>query len=181
MRSTVLTARAVLVTLVATGCALAIPATAAAEPGEDAVPAPALPGPVQVAGPTADGADPSAVAACGQFADALDATSVYYGDFADSLESYEDPDYNDPAISSSNTLGRTALRQAAGVSLSAANTPGLSPDIANPMRSWSWGATKLLIKMGVRGSGETLNNTANDMNNHALAVQEACASAGTHA
>jgi hypothetical protein len=121
------------------------------------------------------------MSACGQFADVLDGTAVYYGDFADALETYAQPDYRDPAVATSNLTGRTALRQGAGVTMSAANTPGLSPDIGNPMRSWSWGATKLLVKMGLRGGSETLNVTANEMNNDALAVQEACASAGTHA
>jgi len=49
------------------------------------------------------------------------------------------------------------------------------------MRSWSMGATALLVKMGLRIPGESLNTTADGMNNHAAAVQEACAAAGTHA
>src|SRR3954466_1026585 len=48
----------------------------------------ASPGPVvQVApGPTADNADPAALAACALFGQVLDGSSSYYGDFADSLE-----------------------------------------------------------------------------------------------
>ncbi|MDT5323429.1 MAG: hypothetical protein QOF25_581, partial [Mycobacterium sp.] len=46
---------------------------------------------------------------------------------------------------------------------------------------WSLGATALLVKMGLRIPGDSLNNTANGMNNNANAVQEACAAAGTHA
>jgi len=49
------------------------------------------------------------------------------------------------------------------------------------MRSWSMGATTMLVKMGLRIPGESLNTTADGMNNHAAAVQEACAAAGTHA
>jgi hypothetical protein len=63
------------------------------------------------------------MSACGQFADVLDGTAVYYGDFADALETYAQPDYRDPAVATSNLTGRTALRQGAGVTMSAANTP----------------------------------------------------------
>jgi hypothetical protein len=167
--------------LVAIGMGLAASPVAFAEPDDAAQPAPPPPGPVEFSAPISDDASPAAVAACGQFADVLDATAVYYGDFADALEGYAQPQYRDPAVTSSNVTGRTALRQGAGVTMSAANTPGLSPDIANPMRSWSWGATKLLVKMGLRGGGDSLNVTANEMNNDALGVQEACAAAGTHA
>ena len=75
----------------------------------------------------------------------LDGSSNYYGDFADSIEG---SDYSDPAVASSNVVGRTALRQSAAVAMDAANTPGLQPEIADPMRIWSLGATKLLVKMG---------------------------------
>ncbi len=141
-------------------------------------PAPAVPV-VQVAvAPEADGADPAAVAACAQFAQVLDGSATYYGDFADS---YEGSTYSDPAVATSNVTGRTALREAAGLSMSAANTAGLNPAIATPMRTWSLGATKLLVKMGLRIGGESLNSTATEMNNQAARVQEACAAAGTHA
>jgi hypothetical protein len=172
--------RTIVAASVMAGVGLAIVPSAAADP-DDTVQNPGLPGPVTVAGPTADNADPAAVTACSQFADALDASSTYYGDFADALETYAQPDYQDPATVSSNTVGRTALRQSAGEAMDAANTPGLGPDIADPMRSWSFGATKLLIKMGLRGGGESLNSTANDMNSDATKAQEACAAAGTHA
>jgi hypothetical protein len=165
-------------TIVAFAIALSMAPWAGAEP-EDVVD-PGLPAPI-VAPVTADNADPAAVQACGQFAEVLTATATYYGDFADALETFEHVDYNDPATSASNVTARTALRQGAGVSMSAANTPGLAPQIADPMRSWSWGATKLLVKMGVRGGRETLNTTADEMNTDASNVQEACAAAGTHA
>ena len=55
----------------------------------------------------------------------LDGSSNYYGEFADS---FEGSDYSDPAVDSSNAVGRTALRQSAGVAMDAANTPGLQPD-----------------------------------------------------
>lgn len=152
---------------------------AAAQPA-DTVADPSVP-PVQVATPGNDNADPAAVAACGQFAEVLDSTATYYGDFADSLEAFAAVDYSDPAVESSNVVGRTALRQGAGVAMSAANTPGLTPAVAEPMRQWSVDATKLLIKMGLRGGRDTLNSTADEMNNDAIAAQQACAAAGTHA
>jgi hypothetical protein len=139
----------------------------------------AQPGPVQVfAAPTSDDAQPAAVSACSTFGQVLDGSSTYYGDLADSLEG---SGYSDPAVDSSNEVGRTALRQAAGVAMDAANTPGLQPEISDPMRMWSLGATKLLVKMGLRIPGDSLNSTANEMNNTASRVQESCAAAGTHA
>jgi hypothetical protein len=135
--------------------------------------------PVQVAaGPMSDNADPIAAQACAQFADVLDGSATYYGDFADS---FEGSSYSDPAVDSSNAVGRTALREAAATAMSTANTPGLSPEIADPMRTWSLGAAALLLKMGVRLPGESLNTTANTMNNDAAKVQQACVAAGTHA
>lgn len=175
------TGRAGAVSLVALGIGLGGAVTAHAD---DADSDPAAPGPAaqvaqaQVGAVTSATADPAAVAACGQFAQVLDGSAQYYGDFADSLEG---SDYNDPAVASSNTTGRTALRQAAGTAMDAANTPGLPGDIADPMRTWSLGATKLLVKMGLRIPGDGLNNTATEMNNEATKVQEACAAAGTHA
>ena len=121
--------------------------------------------PVQVAAaPTSDDVNPAAVAACGEFADSL-----------------EGSDYADPAVNSSNATGRTALRQGASAAMDAANTPGLQPEVGDPMRSWSVDATKLLVKMGLRIPGDSLNTTANEMNTDATTAQEACAAAGTHA
>lgn len=163
-------------TFIAIGMGIASPVTAFAD---DVTVDPSAPGPVQVATvATSDNADPAAVTACASFAEALDGTSVYYGDFADAIEG---SDYADPSVSDSNVVGRTALRQAAAVAMSAANTPGLAPPVADPMRSWSLGATKLLVKMGLRIPGDSLNTTATEMNNQATTAQEACAAAGTHA
>ncbi|KMO73084.1 hypothetical protein [Mycolicibacterium chubuense] len=152
---------------------------ASAQPA-DTVADPSSP-PVQVATPGSNNADPAAVAACGRFAEVLDSTATYYGDFADSLEAFAAVDYSDPAVESSNVLGRTALRQGAGVAMAAANGPGVPPAVADPMRQWSVDATKLLIKMGLRGGRDSLNATADELNNDAVATQQACAAAGTHA
>jgi hypothetical protein len=162
--------------LVALGLATtAVPMASA----DDLTVEPPSPAPVQVAAaPISDNADPAALAACAQFAQVLDGSSLYYGEFADT---FEGSDYSDPAVGSTNATGRTALREAAALSMNAANTPGLNPAIANPMRSWSVDATKLLVKMGLRIGGGSLNSTATEMNNDAVRAQEACAAAGTHA
>lgn len=140
----------------------------------------ATPG-VQLAAPTSPDADPAAVAACAQFAEVLDVAATYYGDFADALDEHARARYADPVVTETNTLGRTALRQGAVVAMDAANTPGLAPAIAAPMRGWSLDATKLMLKMGLRGGGATLDVTATELNNDAVSVQRACAAAGTHA
>jgi hypothetical protein len=151
------------------------PAASADDVGTD----PSSPGPVVVTPvDPSDNVTDAAATACGTFAQVLDGSSQYYGDFADS---FEGSDYNDPAVSSSNELGRTALRESAATAMQAANTPGLQPDISDPMRVWSLGATKLLVKMGLRIPGDSLNSTATEMNNQAEQVQTACAAAGTHA
>jgi hypothetical protein len=173
--------RTIAAAAVAASVGLAVVPSALADPDDGGDANPGMPGPVSAPGNTRDDADPAAVQACGAFAQALDNSAQSYGDFADALETWATPDYGDQATSQSNVVGRTALRQSAGVALDAAGTPGLSPDIADPMRSWSWGASKLLLKMGLHGSGDTLNTTANEMNDNATKVQQACAAAGTHA
>ena len=169
--------RTMVASVIALGVGMALTPTALADDttGDPSAPS----GPVQVAAaPTSDTATPEALQACAQFAQVLDGSATYYGDFADA---FEGSDYSDPAVSSSNVVGRTALREAAALSMTAAQTPGLDPAIAEPMRIWSLGATKLLVKMGLRIPGDSLNSTANEMNNQAVRVQEACAAAGTHA
>jgi hypothetical protein len=147
---------------------------------DDAGTDPSMPGPpvVVAPAPAGDNVTDAAATACGTFAQVLDGSSNYYGDFADS---FEGSDYADPAVDSSNSVGRTALRESAGLAMTAAQTPGLDPAIADPMRVWSLGATKLLVKMGLRIPGDSLNSTATEMNNQAEQVQMACAAAGTHA
>jgi hypothetical protein len=163
------------VSFFALGVGLAgVPTASADDVGTD----PSSPGVVVSTVDPSDNVTEAAVTACGAFAQALDGSANYYGEFADS---FEGSDYSDPAVDSSNGVGRTALRQAAGVAMDAANTPGLQPEISDPMRVWSLGATKLLLKMGLRISGDSLNSTATEMNNQAEKAQLACAAAGTHA
>lgn len=177
--------RMLTMSVLAVGIGLAVACPAAAEP-DVAEPAPApAPGIVPPAPPAelapaeplaADG-DP-AVAACSQFAAALDHASSYYSDFADSLaDPSMGPDWN----TSTNVTGRTALRQAAAAAMSASSTPGLQPDIAAPMQSWSVNATKLMVLVGVRAPVDPVNGKATDLNNDATNVQMACAAAGTRA
>jgi hypothetical protein len=155
--------------------------SAAAEPTDAVASDPAMPAPVAVTPmQTADPESPASVA-CAQFAAALDAASVYYGQFADTFDGSVHPDYSDPLVSDTNSLGRRALRQAASTALAAAGTPGLQSDIAGPIRGWSLDATKLMLKMGLRGGSQTLDVTATELNNDAGAAQLACAAAGTHA
>jgi hypothetical protein len=125
-----------------------------------------------------DNASDSAVKACDAFAQVLDDSSNNYGDFADEFET---SNYSDPAVDSTNATGRTGLRQDAATAMQTADTPGLDPSIADPMRVWSLGATKLLLEMGLRIPEDTLNSTATQMNAQAIGVQKACAAAGTHA
>jgi hypothetical protein len=89
--------------------------------------------------------------------------------------------YGDPSVSNSNVVGRTALRQAAAVALSASATPGLQPELAGPMQMWSLNAAKLFLTMGVGGGGDALNTAATELNTESHDVQMACAAAGTRA
>ncbi|CAN5507400.1 hypothetical protein BH11ACT7_BH11ACT7_33420 [soil metagenome] len=155
-------------------------AVASAEPADDTQSGPGIPMVTVETVQTVDSSSPAALA-CAQFATALDGSAAYYGYFAETIDGTQRPDYSDPAVSSTNTLGRTALRQAAALAMSAAGTPGLQPEIAAAMRVWSVDATKLLLKMGLRGGGDTLNATATELNTDATSVQTACAAAGTHA
>lgn len=151
-------------------------------PSGAAQPAPVAPGPVAVSEPQPVEAAPESVAACRQFARALDTAAVSYSEFANVLAiGQKNPDYLDPIVSANNSYGRTGLRAAATTALDAARTPGLQPDIAAPMRSWSMGAMKLILLMGLRADVDRFNNAANDLNTHTEAAQMACARAGTQA
>jgi hypothetical protein len=142
--------------------------TGSADPEQTVPPAPERPG---IAA--------SAVTACTQFAGALRVSSAYYNRFARSIAGDgAEVDYHDPKIMSENEDGRTALRKAATQALIASGTQGLQPEIADPMRTWSLRATKLLIAMGLRLDGDTLNDAATELNNDATEVQMACANAG---
>ncbi len=175
MRTTRTCERALAASLIALGMGFAFMPTAFADDGDGPNPG----APIQVAAaPESDNAQPAAVTACGNFAQALDSAQQYYGDFADS---FEGSDYNDPAVQSSNEVGRGGLHDAASVATDAANTPGLDPSISDPMHAWSMDATKLSLKMAVHIPGTSLDTSVAEMNTDATTVQKACAAAGTHA
>jgi len=120
--------------------------------------------------------------ACRQFGSALDLAASNYEDFAYATAGNGNAvDYQNPEVVQSNLLGRTALREAAGAALDAAGTPGLPGDVADPMRTWSLHATKLVLIMGLRGGGDSLNSAATDLNTDANNAQMACALNGSHA
>ena len=183
MRSSHVGGRMLTTSVIALGIGLSLAATVSAEPDAAPEPAPAPgmppvdPGTVPADPMAGDVGDP-AVAACSQFAAALDHAAANYSDFADSLA---DPSMGPEWNRSTNETGRTALRQAAAAAMTASTTPGLQADIAIPMQSWSVNATKLMILVGVRAPIDPVNGKATDPNTDAENVQMACAAAGTKA
>jgi hypothetical protein len=132
--------------------------------------------------PESPDADSAALDACKQFGAAMNYAAANYEDFAYATAGNGNAvNYGDPSIDNSNVVGRTALREASSVAMSAAGTPGLSPDIAGPMQSWSMNAMKLIVMMGVHAGGDALNGAATDLNTDSRKVQMACAAAGTKA
>ena len=116
--------------------------------------------------------------ACGLFNKAVNYAAINYEDFADySAGSGNYVNYADQTVVNANLAGRTALRQAVAASLAAATTPGVPPEVTAPMQAWSMSAAKLVLVMGVRGGGDTLNSTATDLNQSAHDAQMACAAA----
>lgn len=146
-----------------------VPADPAAVAVDPPVAAPIPPGP-DPGNPVAD--------ACKQFTAALNVAATNYEDFAyASAGNGNVVNYQDPAVDRANQVGRVGLRVAAGAALDASRTPGLPPEVADPMRSWSLDATKLMVVMGLRGGGDSLNSSANELNTDANNVQTACAMA----
>lgn len=136
-----------------------------------------------VAADSPDGETPApagpAVEACGQFGAALNLAATSYDDFAYATAGNGDTvDYADRNVWRTNVVSRTALREAAQSALSASRTPGLPPEVSDAMRAWSLRAAKLLVVMGLRGGGESLNLAATELNADALDAQMACARNG---
>jgi hypothetical protein len=157
----------------------------AADPPPTEVAAPADFAPAADAAPEFVGSqDPgSSVAdACMQFDAALSLAATKYEDFAYAIAGNgNDVNYQDPNVVQTNAIGRAALRAAAGTALDASRTPGLPPQVSDPMQSWSVRATKLLVMMGLRAGGDSLDATANDLNTDAQNAQMACALNGGQA
>ncbi|MCK0172995.1 hypothetical protein [Mycolicibacterium sp. F2034L] len=176
MTSSVLVERALAAFLVVCALGLGCAATTLADPTQ---PKPPAPTPTAVSVPVSGVAGAPDTAACRKFAAVVRTSSAYYNEFAYSIAgngAYVD--YQDPTVIGDNADGRTALRRAAGEAIGAASTPGLSPEIANPMRFWSWHAAKLVLIMGLRGNGDTLNTAATELNAAADDAKMACANAG---
>jgi hypothetical protein len=175
--------RTLAASLIAVGLAFATGPTASADtenasPGNPPAPAANFQE-MDAAEPAGDGTNPAADA-CRQFSVALDYAASNYEDFAYASAGQGNiVDYADPTVRRSNIVGRTALRESAATAMDAAMTPGLPQEISSPMRAWSLHATKLLLLMGVHFGGDSLNNTASDLNADAHNVQLACAFAGT--
>lgn len=184
--------------------ALSLTAPAHADPADPAPPVPAtsvpeagpLPGPAPVpaepdapAAAPADPADPQVDAlpplpgtgdpvkdACEQFFQAGNLAATTYEDFADASEGPSNTvNYGDPEVQRTALISRAALRTAAGAALDAANTPGLPPEVADPMRSWSMHATKLIFVVGLHAGRETMNNSVNQVNIDYGNARQACA------
>lgn len=166
-------------TLVPATLVPAMAGVAAAEPAPAAPSAP-IDSPADDADPASPtSADPTAdptSKACQQFTSALNYATTNYEDFAYATAGTGDHvDYRKPDVVDSNTTGRTALREAAATALAAGRTPGLPPDISDPMQAWSLHATKLLLDMGLHRGGDALNTAASQMNTDAQNAQLACA------
>lgn len=151
------------------------PATPPADPQPGPVESPSAPAPLAAPAPSGN----AAAEACSLFNAALNVSAVNYEDFAYATAGKGDyVNYQDPNVGRTNVIGRTALRQAAAAALSASRTPGLPPEVSDPMRSWSLHATKLLVVMGLHGGGDTLNSSVAELNTIGHDAQMACATKG---
>lgn len=140
------------------------------DPADPADPAadPALPPIASTGNPVKD--------ACDQFFQAGNLAASTYEAFADASEgSSNTVNYGDPEVQRTALISRAALRTAAGAAMDAANTPGLPPEVADPMRSWSLHATKLIFVVGLRAGRDTMNNAVNQVNIDYGNAQQACA------
>ncbi|MGI9123894.1 MAG: hypothetical protein ACR2JM_03965 [Mycobacterium sp.] len=148
--------------------------------GEVAAPAPPVgpPAAALAAAPLSEIPGNPVSDACKQFGAALNLAASNYEEFAYATAGNGNyVNYGDPTVWRSNVVGRTALREAAATALAASRIPGLVPEVADPMRSWSLHAGKLLVIMGLHGGGDTLNDAATELNAEAASAQTACAMA----
>ena len=177
--------RALIALLIAGGIGLALAPAALAEPDPTGSEDPDAAGTVvQLPGtnsvPMANDAPEAIASSCKAYSVALNYAAANYEDFAyNTAGGGNSVNYGDGSVTSANSTGRTALRQAASMAMSASTTPGLPPDISTPMQAWSLRAAKLVLVMGLHGGGDVLNDTATDMNTNAHDVQLACAKAGS--
>lgn len=114
--------------------------------------------------------------ACRNFSEALNLAASNYEEFAYATAGTGDyVNYGDPNVERANIIGRAALQEAAASTLNASRTAGLPAEVADPMRDWSLHAAKLVLVMGLRLGGNSLNNAANQLNADADRAHMACA------
>lgn len=149
-------------------------------------PGPALPPPVVPADgdpelPPIPGTGDVVRDACNRFQQAGNLAATTYEVFADATAGTGNfVNYGDPEVDRTSVISKAGLRTAAGAAVDAANLPGLPPEVADPMRSWSMHATKLMFIIAIRGNGDSLNNAANQLNVDYGNTQQACAIAMAH-
>ncbi len=175
------------VAISAAACVCAAPG-AADPPGPPPGPAPVPAENVASAAPPAGPLAPPAGAlrlrgpvaeACRTFDSALSVAAINYQNFSDAAANKSgNVNYRDPSVAYNNVIGRTALRQSAATVLDASRTPGLPPEVSGPMRTWSLDATKLLMRMGLRGGTDSLRGNVAELNTDAQVAKAACAAAG---
>lgn len=119
--------------------------------------------------------------ACKVFTYALSAAAQDYDEFAYAAAGGGNfIDYGKPEVERANVRGRATLREASNLVQEASGIPGLPPDIADPMREWSGDAMKVVLVMAVRGGGDWLDSTVNELNNAAERANKACAMTMLH-
>lgn len=204
MKSFFVSGQQAAIALIAFGVGLAVVPSASADPSDPAQPQPPSPGAEALQETAAEsgpgvspgpadapkGVDPQANTqstgdptkdACDLFNKAVGYAAINYEDFADfTAGNGNSVNYLDPSVGNANVAGRTALRQSAAAALSASTIPGVPPEVSAPMQSWSLNAAKMVLVMGVRGGGDSLNTTATQLNTDAKNAQMACATAATH-
>ncbi len=120
--------------------------------------------------------------ACRKFGAALDLASSNYEEFAYATAGGGNSvNYQDPSINQYNLLGRTALARGGRFRDGCRRYPGPARACGDPMRTWSLHATKLILIMGLRGGGDSLNAAATDLNTDATNAQMACSLNGGRA
>lgn len=161
----------------AVAAALAIHITAGVAWAEPVDPGgPGEPGPAADVSPVVSQAGNPVADACARFDQAISIAALNYEEFAYATAGNGNQvDYSDPEVGRSNVIGRNALRGAAAAALDASRMPGLPPEVSDPMQAWSMHAAKLVVIMGLRRGGDSLNAAATQLNIDADNAQMACA------
>lgn len=167
--------------LIVCGVGLTVPPAASADPTDTTQtdPGPGAAPPTRFTAITTE-ETPAVADACKKFSAATSYAAASYEDFAYATAGTGNfVNYGDPYVQASRSEGGKALQKAIAAAMEAAGTPGLPPDVAAPMNSWTMNATKLLAIMAVQAGGDALNSTANDLNTDAHNAGLACAANGS--